>query len=305
MRKLNRTDRAAVSLKNNVPCAYYETKRHTDTLFAFNVYPCTIPQDFASVPLHWQDSVEIIYIKNGEGTVQVDSDIFHAVGGDIFFVLPGHVHGLRNIARKRMEYENIIFDMSFLGSDSVDICSQKYFQPILGEKIQLPVYIGKNHAEYERVSACLDAADLLSDSRVQGYELGVKGQMMILFSVLIQASPGKKAAQESRDMQKLKKILAKIEQDYDKKLTVTDAAVECGYSTSHFMRWFREMTGTGFAAYLNDFRLERAAFALRSSDDTVLEIAGKAGFSNLSNFNRQFKKKFEMCPGVFRKKYLD
>lgn len=42
---------------------YQETKRHSDTMFAFNVYPCAIPTDFTFVPLHWQDSMEIIYIK--------------------------------------------------------------------------------------------------------------------------------------------------------------------------------------------------------------------------------------------------
>ena len=39
---------------------YYETKKHSDTMFAYNVYPCTIPGDFTFVPLHWQDSMEII-----------------------------------------------------------------------------------------------------------------------------------------------------------------------------------------------------------------------------------------------------
>ena len=52
--------------------AYHETKKHADTMFAFNIYPCTIPLDFSFVPLHWQDSVELIYIKKGNGYVRVD-----------------------------------------------------------------------------------------------------------------------------------------------------------------------------------------------------------------------------------------
>ncbi|MDO4306747.1 MAG: AraC family transcriptional regulator [Eubacteriales bacterium] len=285
--------------------AYQETKRHSDTMFAFNVYPCTIPADFTFVPLHWQDSVEIIYIKRGSGTVQVDFTTYTAKEGDIFLVLPGHLHGLRGILQKRMEYENIIFDMNFLGSDNVDLCSQKYLQPVMNGKIQLPAYIGREHDMYNPVSLCLDASDHLCSLRPNGYELGVKGYLMILFSILMQAGVDHAAnpvnAMDQKNVQKLKAVLSRIESDYDKKLTVRDIAEECGYSASHFMRWFKEVTGTGFSGYLIEYRLGRAAQALRNTDDSILEIAEQTGFDNLSNFNRLFKKRFEMTPSQFRK----
>ena len=77
-------------------------------------------------------------------------------------------------------------------------------------------------------------------------------------------------------------------------------ADECGYSASHFMRWFKDVTGSGFTNYLIEYRLNKAALALKESDDTILYIAEKNGFDNLSNFNRLFKKKFEMTPSQFR-----
>lgn len=282
--------------------AYHETKRHSNTMFAFNVYPCTIPTDFTFVPLHWQDSMEMIYVKRGNGLVQVDFETFAAEEGDIFLILPGHLHGLRNILKKRMEYENIIFDMNFLGSDSVDICSQKYLQPMISGNIQLPIHIGKDNGLYNQISTCLDAVDSLCSARPKGYELGVKGQLMVMFSMLFQEAFDKEDYHiENRNVQKLKMILSRIERDYDKKLTVNDMAAECGYSASHFMHWFKEATGFGFSGYLIEFRLGKAAHALRSSNDTILQIAEQTGFENLSNFNRLFKKKFDMTPSQFRR----
>lgn len=290
--------------KNRNP-AYQETKRHSDTMFAFNIYPCTIPADFAFVPLHWQDSVEIIYVKRGSGIVQVDFETMEANAGDIFFVMPGHLHGLRELRNIRMEYENIIFDMNFLGSDSVDLCSQKYLQPLLSGKLCLPVRIDAQHPLHSRTSACLDAADHLCALRPKGYELGIKGQLMLLFSgLLAECSDSKQYGNrkaDDRDMQKLKTILSRIEKDYDQKLTVQDMADECGYSASHFMRWFKEITGSGFYAYLIEYRLEKAAQSLRSGCGTILETAEHTGFENLSNFNRLFKKRFGMTPGQFRR----
>ena len=292
----------SINLKNS---AYHETKRHSDTMFAFNVYPCTIPVDFPFVPLHWQDSMEIIYIKRGNGLVQVNFESFHAQADDIFLVLPGHLHGLRGISKQRMEYENIIFDMNFLGSENVDICSQKYLQPLLSGKIHFPVHIGKDSVLHDQVSSCLDASDALCANRPQGYELGVKGQLMLLFSVLFQETTSQEHFDiESIHMQKLKMVLARIEKDYDKKLTVADMAEECGYSSSHFMRWFKEATGSGFSAYLIEYRLGKAAQALQSGNDSILEISEQTGFDNLSNFNGLFKKRFDMTPGQFRRQKL-
>lgn len=47
-----------------------ETKQHGAAWFPFNIYPCTIPQDFPQVALHWQDSMELVFVKKGRGVVQ-------------------------------------------------------------------------------------------------------------------------------------------------------------------------------------------------------------------------------------------
>ena len=69
-------------LPNQAPIAngYHETKKHTGFLFPYNVYPCTIPDDFPSVSLHWQDTMEIVYIKKGRGRAGEGEDLSPASG---------------------------------------------------------------------------------------------------------------------------------------------------------------------------------------------------------------------------------
>lgn len=279
--------------------AYHETKRHSDTMFAYNVYPCTIPQDFSFVPVHWQDSIEIIYVKKGSGIVQVDFDIFTALSGDIFLVLPGHIHGLRGLPGCRMEYENIIFDPAFLDVSVINLCSQKYWRPLLSGQISLPVRIECTHELHDQIAFFLDVSDKMCDQHPDGYELGVKGNLLMVFSLLFRMAIEKEPVNQKNE-EKLKQILICVKEKYDQKLTVEDMARTCGYSASHFMRWFKEATGMSFNHYLIEYRLEKAASLLRSTSDTVLEIAEKTGFENLSNFNRLFRKKFGITPSRFR-----
>ena len=103
------------------------------------------------------------------------------------------------------------------------------------------------------------------------------------------------------NMEKMKFVLSEIENNYDRKLTVESMADQCNYSASHFMRWFKEMTGTSFTEYLIEYRLGRAAKELKVTNDTILEIAGRTGFDNISNFNRLFKKRLGVTPSYFRR----
>lgn len=281
--------------------AYYETKRHADTMFAFNIYPCTIPLDFAFVPLHWQDSAELIYIKKGIGQVRVDMETYPAKTGDVFIVLPGHIHSISSTSKSIMEYENIFFDLNFLGINQVDLCSRKYLRPLLDREIMLPVHISPEMEVYESFIACLNYIDALCDKKGKGYEVGVKGMLLCALQILLDSAAMANVEGMVKNDQKIKKVLKKIEMDYGKPLTVEMMAKESGYSTSHFMRWFKENTGFTFNAYLIEFRLNQVADALRNTDDTVINIASNTGFENLSNFNRLFKKRFSITPSAFRK----
>lgn len=283
--------------------SYYETKKHTGFLFPYNVYLCTIPDDFPSVFPHWQDTMEIIYIKKGQGLAQVDLSVFEVQEGDIILAPPGHIHGLEHIPGRHMEYENIIFDLAFLGSGTMDLCSQNYLLPLKQNRLAFPPHITPGHAYYVSIAGCLDDADMLCSQKPVGYELGVKADMLRLFSFIFRSMDTGTAGNECNSPQniaRMKHLLQFMEENYQRPISVEEAAHMCNYSASHFMRWFRRMTGTSFVKYLNRFRLNKALEELKNTDRTVLEISQRSGFDNLSNFNRLFKKQFQKTPRELR-----
>ena len=64
---------------------------------------------------------------------------------------------------------------------------------------------------------------------------------------------------------------------------------------------FKELLNTTFINYLNELRLSRAALLLSTTDTPVIEVAGKSGFNNISNFNRAFKMYYGITPSKYRK----
>ena len=278
---------------------YREEIQHGSALFPFNIYPCTIPDDFVSVPLHWQTSMELIYVKQGAGLAQAGLQVMEARAGDIFVLPPGTLHGLRQAPGRRMEYENIIFSLSLLGSAD-DVGAQKYLLPLQTGRLTLPPRLSLEDAGYTAAAACLADAEELCRTRRVGFELGVKGAMLRFVSLLIGLQNLPPAQPDTADARRMQTLLQRVGDGCAAPFSVAEAAALGGCSASHFMRWFKKMTGTTFAAYLNERRLATAAELLRTTDDTVLTIAGQVGFDNLSNFNRQFKARFGMTPRQYR-----
>ena len=282
---------------------YYETKRHSDTMFAYNVYPCTIPKDFSFVPLHWQDSMEIIYVKRGSGIVQVDYEMFTAEQGDIYIVLPGHLHGLQSVPRESMEYENIIFSLPMLMAAQGDTCTEKYFQPLVQGTATFRCHFPAGSPQYPALSRCLDAMDEICKTFPEGYQLAIKGQLFSFFYGLAPASSAPLSRQKHKSLDRLKDILKYVETNYHEKITIADAAGICGFSESHFMKFFKTTMAVSFTDYLNSYRLTMAARMLASSSDSIANIAAETGFENLSYFNRVFKRKYGCTPTGFRSRH--
>ena len=84
-------------------------------------------------------------------------------------------------------------------------------------------------------------------------------------------------------------------------ITVEEISELTDYSESHFMRIFRRETGQTFISFLNDYRLEMAAYLLKETADPVNAIAENTGFGNFSYFIRMFQKKYGTSPLKYRR----
>lgn len=103
-----------------------------------------------------------------------------------------------------------------------------------------------------------------------------------------------------RDQRRVTEVLRRIEAQCDQPLSLQRLAAEVAMSPYHFLRTFRAVAGMTPHQFLLHTRLQRAAVRLRCSGDAVSTIALEAGFSDLSTFNRRFRRLMGASPGAYR-----
>jgi AraC-like DNA-binding protein len=96
----------------------------------------------------------------------------------------------------------------------------------------------------------------------------------------------------------LKYILENIAGD----LRMRVLAERVGMSESGFSKYFLKASNMTFTEMVRGLRLSQACRMLARDEDTIASISQQVGYSNLSNFNRQFMREYGMTPSAFRRR---
>jgi AraC family transcriptional regulator len=95
-------------------------------------------------------------------------------------------------------------------------------------------------------------------------------------------------------------LLIDLQGNLDREITLRSLARKCGYSPFHFHRFFSNAVGETPKEYVSRLRLERAAYKLAITGESVLNIALAVGFKNHETFSRAFKRAFGCAPRDYR-----
>lgn len=85
--------------------------------------------------------------------------------------------------------------------------------------------------------------------------------------------------------------------------SVEDLCANLNYSKTHLTRLFQRDFGISPHNYLTDYKMRFAENLLKNSDLKIIDIARQVGYVNLSQFNVNFKKQFNLSPSQYRKQH--
>jgi beta-xylosidase/AraC-like DNA-binding protein len=97
------------------------------------------------------------------------------------------------------------------------------------------------------------------------------------------------------------RVVQYIHANYQRRISLEEIAREFYSSTSTLSRQFKARIGMNFVDYINEVRLQSAVDKLLFGNQPITTIAADSGYSNLSLFNRAFKKKYQTTPSGFQK----
>lgn len=100
----------------------------------------------------------------------------------------------------------------------------------------------------------------------------------------------------------IKKITDYIEDNFDKKIKLSEFTNVLHYSDRHISRIFKDDLKLSLFEYLKIYRIFRSALKLceKNSSETITSIAFTCGYDSLSSFYRDFREIFLVTPRKFK-----
>lgn len=149
-------------------------------------------------------------------------------------------------------------------------------------------------------------ADLLSTSPVRRVQaaLATLAELASAEATPLATVQGGPADAPSDQAVQLNRILNLVHKRFTEPLRVAEICAAGNLSARSLHRLFLRHVGENLSHYLARLRVGRASMLLVDSHRSIGAIAGEAGFTNLANFNRQFRAARRMTPKEFRNYYL-
>lgn len=297
--------RHALSATGSGLSDYKEKTQHGDSLMPVRFYHCAVPNDYQILPLHWHEEMEITMITEGSIDYDINFETFSVGKGDLLLISPHILHSAHEKPGTAMISDSLVFHLDFLGCQTPDSCTIKFLNPILSGKFRLRPVIRPAEPGYPEMAACFQELLRCFADRHFGYELYAKELFFHFLRLIYQNGYVMKNEENRGDFEaaeKLKDVLAYIQEHDGDVITIRELADICHFSQSHFMNFFKRYTGITCVDYINQYRITRAAADLAETDRQIMDIALDHGYRNISYFNKVFREKFGVTPGQYRKK---
>ena len=241
---------------------------------------------------HHHQELQITKIEKSHGTLLIGNTATAFEAGDLFIIGANVPHSFRNhpsfYKRKTNEARSlsIFFNAQSFGEGFFDLPELKKVKTLL-KKADYGIRIeGKTKmlvsSKIEEIQPATGLSRLLL--LLQILDLLSASEDITLLSNVPYFIPS-----ESLESSKLEMIFQYVLDHYERPIKLSEVANISNLSISAFCRFFKSRTRKTFSRFVNELRISIACKQLLSSDHSISEICYMVGFTNLSNFNRQFR----------------
>ncbi|MFK8010043.1 MAG: AraC family transcriptional regulator [Saprospiraceae bacterium] len=252
---------------------------------------------------HHHQEVQITWIQKSHGSLLMGNAIATFEENDLLVIGSNVPHSFQNdeIFYKKnknlsAEATSILFDKNAFGKSFFDLPEMKNIKHFI-----------KNADKGYRINGKTKEEIITQLKLIEGKN-GLE-RFLILIKILNQLSISKEVEflsnlsffgnPTSSESKKLETVFQYILDHHQRTIKLEEVAKVANLSVSAFCRFFKLRTRKTFSQFVNEFRISVACKKLLLDDFSISEICYQVGFTNLSNFNRQFKKITGFTPSQY------
>lgn len=257
------------------------------------------------VPWHWHDEWEAVRIQQGSALVKAGGEqaVIHA--GDAFFVNSGVLHGCWNMGEIPCRFHSLVFHPRLVSGSTDSVFYQRYVFPLQQCRTMAMVHLHQENPWQKRALEAIEAAWQSGVGEEAGYEWIVRGALSELAACLHSRMPETNrppSAKALRDGERIKQMLAFIEDHLGDTLNTENIARSAALSASECLRCFHATIGVTPIQYVRRLRVQKAAQLLKSTQEKISDIAAQCGFQDMSYFAKAFREIMGCTPTQIRQK---
>jgi AraC-like DNA-binding protein len=259
--------------------------------------------------LHRHHEIQMSWIQQGEGTLVADNNMHAFRPNDIFWLGANQPHIFKSEAsyfqpksRKKIVALAIFFNptgelASLFNLPETKLLKNFISQSQSGFKVP-PAYTAEVSSKMMQITnssgtdQLLQFVDLLK--QLSGY---------VDMTPLTTAQKTQMVSEHEGI--RIGNIYNYIMQNYDKPITLEDAAKQAHMTPQAFCRFFKKHTLHTFVSFLNEVRINEACKKLTDGAfDNIATVAYTCGFNSITNFNRVFKTVTTRSPSEYMTSYF-
>ena len=249
-------------------------------------------------PIHWHNSIEILYVLRGSINVNVDTDSFEVLEREMEIINVDEAHRIYSNEDNRVLIFHI--DPYFFEKYYKDINNIFFYTNSTDDGAQ-------DGEEYDILRDFL--AKLLCESvqKLDDYDEEIESLLIDLLYHLVNnfhylTYEKEELKDKSEQLARYHRISKYIFNNYDSNITLQEIAKKEFLSPHYLSHEIKYATGYSFTDLVNLTRVEESVKLLLDSDLSISDISDEVGFSHVRYLNKNFKIYYGCTPLQYRKK---
>ena len=258
----------AVALRDSVAPTYYRC--------------CAQPHDKPFI--EWHDCHSLAYVRKGSFGYHVRDQSFDLVAGSTLVYRTGDEY--------MCTHEHVCGDE----------CLSFRLPPQVADSIGARAGVWQSRG-IPPASELMVLGELAVAAHEGRSDVGVDEAGLAFAARFVELAAGKRQAARpfsARDRRRAVEAALWLDENSHQPVDLAAAARQAGVSAFHFLRLFERVIGVTPHQYLVRARLRRAARMLAADARPITDVAFEAGFGDLSNFVRSFRRAAGISPRRFR-----